>query len=105
MTAKFPFNDLHSFKDYVGFVRLCAPELFPTRDGLGPEDQWSLELAFSGLRLGLQMAEQEKGSNPIFAECAHFVDEAEKSYLAGNVRTGFTYLDNVKKLLSRIPTR
>lgn len=33
MAAKFPFNDLHSFKDYVGFVRMCAPELFPYREG------------------------------------------------------------------------
>ncbi len=104
MAARFPFSDLHSFKDYVGFVCLCAPELFPVREGLGPEDQWTLELAFAGLRLGLEMAEKEKGPKPVFIECAHFVDEAEKSYQAGDVRAGFTYLDNVKKLLAKVPS-
>ena len=44
--AKFPFTDLHSFKDYVGFVQLCAPNRFPRRDGVSAEEQWTLDLAF-----------------------------------------------------------
>jgi hypothetical protein len=51
MAAAFPFSDLHSFKDYVGFVKLCAPDSFLVREGVGPSDQWTLELAFEGLRL------------------------------------------------------
>ncbi len=105
MAAKFPFNDLHSFKDYVGFVRICAPDLFPEREGVGHEDQWTLDLAFSGLRLGLQMAEQEKGPRSVFTDCAYFIEEAEKSYRAGDMRAGFTHLDNVRKLLARVPSQ
>jgi hypothetical protein len=57
--AEFPFSDLHSFKDYVGFVKLCAPDKFAPREGVSPADQWTLDLAFAGLRLGLRMAIEE----------------------------------------------
>lgn len=63
MAAAFPFSDLHSFKDYVGFVKICASTELPQREGVGPDDQWTLDLAFVGLRLGLEMATQEKGEN------------------------------------------
>ena len=51
--ATFPFSDLHSFKDFVFVVRMCAPDHFPAREGLCADDQWSLDLAFKGLREGL----------------------------------------------------
>jgi hypothetical protein len=105
MAAKFPFSDLHSFKDYVSFVRMCAPDLFPMREGVGPEDQWTLDLAFRGLRLGLSMAVEEKGERPVFADCAAFIDDAERYYREGDVRGGFTALENVRKLLARVPTQ
>jgi hypothetical protein len=52
MAAKFPFTDLHSFKDYVGFVKTCASGKFPVRVSALPIDSG---LAFEGLRLGLRM--------------------------------------------------
>jgi hypothetical protein len=105
MAARFPFTDLHSFKDYVVFVKMCAPDLFPEREGVGPENQWTLDLAFIGLRLGLEMAEKQKGQRPVFSDCARLVDEAERSYRAGDRRGGFTSLDNVRKLLGRVPSQ
>jgi hypothetical protein len=36
--ADFPFSDLHSFKDYIGFVQLCAPDRFPRREGIPPAE-------------------------------------------------------------------
>ena len=64
--GKFPFSDLHSFKDYVGFVKLCAPDMFPLREGVQLEDQWTLDLAFEGLRHGIDLAILEKGNHPRF---------------------------------------
>ena len=66
MAAAFPFSDLHSFKDYVGFVKIAAPDRFRPREGVGPADQWTLDLAFEGLRLGLKMAAEEKGERAEF---------------------------------------
>ena len=103
--AKFPFTDLHSFKDYVGFVRLCAPDLFPEREGMGPEDQWSLDLAFEGLRYGLKLARKEKGERQVFSDCERLVSEAYDLYRAGRVRDGFSKLDQVKKLLKTVPSQ
>jgi hypothetical protein len=102
--AKFPFNDLHSFKDYVGFVKLCAPDMFPQRVGVSPDDQWNVDLAFKGLREGLSMAAVEKGPRPVFAECEALVDEAYREYAAGDIKGGYMKLDEVYQRLKEIPS-
>ena len=103
--AKFPFSDLHSFKDYVGFARICATDLFPVREGVGPEYQWTLDLAFRGLREGLALAIEEKGDKPVFHECERLVDDAYSEYRAGNKREGFFKLDEVSKLLKKVASQ
>ena len=61
MKARFPFSDLHGYKDYVVFVQTYLPDRFHHREGVGPEEQWTLDLAFEGLRHGLDLAVAEKG--------------------------------------------
>ncbi len=102
--AHFPFSDLHSFKDYVGFVKLCAPDMFPPREGVGPDEQWTLDLAFEGLRLGLKMAVAEKGPKPVFAACQELVDAAYAHYREGRMREGFLKLEEMQKLLKKVPS-
>jgi hypothetical protein len=103
--AKFPFTDLHSFKDYVGFVKLCAPNHFPKRDGVVPEEQWTLDLAFEGLRLGLTMATEEKGQLSVFVQCGQLIDEARTDYAQGRLREASIKLQDVQKLLKKIPSQ
>lgn len=103
--TRFPFNDLHSFKDFVVFVRMCAPSQFPAREGARPEDQWTLELAFRGLREGLSQAAQEKGQREEYDQCAKLVDEAYVHYESGRRKEGFVALDQVHKILSKMRTR
>jgi hypothetical protein len=105
MRAKFPFSDLHSFKDYLGFVGLCAPDMFPDREGVGPEDKWTLDLAFFGLREGLKLSATEKGSLGVFTECENLVGEAYEAYRAGQIKDGYSKLAQVKKLLSCVPSQ
>jgi hypothetical protein len=105
MMAKFPFNDLHSFKDYVGFVKLCAPDMFPEREGLAQEDQWTLGLAFEGLRDGMKLAIAEKGDRPVFRECCVLIEDAKSAYLLNNIREGYLKLDGVSNLLKKISTQ
>ncbi|HWB59432.1 MAG TPA: hypothetical protein VG733_08070 [Chthoniobacteraceae bacterium] len=102
--AQFPFTDLHSFKDYVGFVKLCSPDEFPFRDGASPEEQWTLDLAFKGLRFGLALSVKEKGERPAFEECRRLVEDAYKHYRDGDKRQGFFALEEVCKLLRKIPS-
>lgn len=89
MAARFPFSDLHSFKDYVGFVKICAPDRFPQREGVGLADQWTLDLAFEGLRLGLEMATEEKGEREEFAKGRALVEDAYAACRDGRMRDGF----------------
>jgi hypothetical protein len=106
MTAHFGFTDLHSFKDYVGFVKLCAPDEFPAEDWrTDPADQWTLELAFDGLRLGLNMAVEEKGDRQEFMRSKSLVEDAYTAYREGRMRDGFFKLAEVQKLLKEVPSQ
>ena len=102
--TRFPFNDLHSFKDYVVFVRMCAPNRFPAREGVPPQDQWTLDLAFRGLREGLSQAIEEKGQRNEFDEFSMLVDQAYDHYLAGRRKEGFLTLDQAHKILKKVRT-
>ena len=105
MARNFGFSDLHSFKDYVGFVKLCAPDRFPVEDWAGPDDQMTLDLAFEGLRLGLAMASEEKGQRVEFTQGKALVEEAYSAYKEGRVRDGFFKLAQLQKLLKKVPSR
>ena len=105
MAAHFGFTDLHSFKDHVGFVQICAPDRFHPREGVGPDDQWTLDLAFEGLRLGLRMAVEEKGERHEFTRGSSLVEEAYGAYSAGRMRDGFFKLEELQKLLRRVPSQ
>jgi hypothetical protein len=103
--AKFPFTDLHGFKDYVIYVQTYLPDSFPPRQAVGPEDQWTLDLAFRGLREGLALAVKEKGDKPVFHDCERLVEDAYEQYRAGNRREGFFKLEEVNKLLKKVPSQ
>jgi hypothetical protein len=105
MAAAFPFSDLHSFKDYVGFVQICASTKFPMREGVGPADQWTLDLAFDGLRMGLRMAAEEKGEREEFVRGRTLVEDAYAAYRDGRVRDGFFKLEELQKVLKKVPSR
>jgi hypothetical protein len=102
--TNYGFSDLHSFKDFVVFVYLCAPDEFPVRDYRSPEDQWNLELAFQGLRDGLQLTSKEKGELPVLASCRAMVEEAYIHYREGRSRDGCLKLQEMEKLLKKIPS-
>jgi hypothetical protein len=103
--ARFPFTDLHSFKDYVVFVQTYSPDRFRPREGVGQSDQWTLDLAFEGLRQGLSMAVNEKGELPEFMTCRRLVEDAYGHYQKGQKREGFFILEEVQKLLKKVPSQ
>lgn len=103
--AYFGFTDLHSYKDYVTFVRLCAPNEFPIETDLEPDEQMTLDRAFDGLRFGLDLTAQEKGDLPVLATCRTLVEEAYVHYREGRVREGFFTLEAMRKLVRKIPSQ
>ena len=49
----FGFDDVHAFKDYLGMVLCCAPDLFIEEEWLPPDQQMNLERALKGCGTGL----------------------------------------------------
>ena len=85
--TNFPFNDLHSFKDFVVFVQMRAPNNFPLREGVPSEDQWTLDLAFRGLRDGLALAVAENMIGlPSGIVCASSVKPTQSTKLVDVVK-------------------
>jgi hypothetical protein len=105
MARHFGFSDLHSFKDYVVFVQSYLPDEFPPRDCAGPDEQWTLDLAFDGLRLGLRMAVEEKGERDEFTQGESLVEEAYAAYRDGRKRDGFFKLEELQTLLKEVPSQ
>ncbi len=105
MARQFGFSDLHSFKDYVVWVQTGASTKFPVEEWASPDDQMTLDLAFEGLRLGLKMAVEEKGERAEFTRGRALVEEAYAAYRDGNVRDGFFKLEELQKLLKKVPSR
>jgi hypothetical protein len=104
MAAHFGFTDLHSFKDYVVFVQTCLPDRFHPREGVGPDDQWTLDLAFEGLRLRLRMSVEEKGERDEFKRGESLIEDAYICYRDGKIREGFFKLEELQKLLKKVPS-
>ncbi len=103
--AHFGFTDLHSFKDFVAFVRLCAPSDFPVEDYLKPDEQMNLDRAFDGLRYGLKLTAEEKGDLPVLATCRALVEEAYALYRDDRMRDGYFKVQEMEKLLKKIPSQ
>jgi hypothetical protein len=102
--AYFGFTDLHGFKDFVVEVLAGAPDDFMEMDWLAPEEQMNLDRAFVGLRYGLGLALTEKGDSDTLARCRALVDDAYADYDAGRDHAGQLKLEEVEKLLKRLPT-
>ena len=101
----FGFRDLHGFKDFVGYVILCAPEMFPVDDWRTPDQQMNLDRAFIGLRYGLKLTAQEKGESALLAKCREMVEEAYGLYQAGQDHAGQCKLEEMDKLLMTLPSQ
>lgn len=101
----FAFKDLHGFKDFIGSVILCAPDMFPVRDWRGPDEQMNLDRAFIGLRYGLKLTAQEKGESPLLAKCRELVEEAYGLYRARQDHAGQLKLEEMDKLLMTLPSQ
>lgn len=74
-------NDLFNL---IGYVVLCAPDKFPVRDYLAPDEQMNLDRAFDQLRLGVEIAYpadfHPKKSGALYS----LLDKSLSAYRAGD---------------------
>jgi hypothetical protein len=102
---KWHFTDLHSFKDFVVFVQLCAPDNFPPREGVPHSEQWTLALAQEALEHGLRIAASEGVNESVLSECKGHFDKAFGYYRAANLHDGFKSMESALRILLRVPTK
>jgi hypothetical protein len=105
MQSKFPFDDLHAFKDFIVFVRMCAPDSFPLREGVPQSEQWTLDLAFEGLSAGLAMARKQGASASVILECQTLFRQALEHYHGGRKRDGFEAVEKASRAFRKIRTQ
>ena len=103
--ARGGFHDLHSFKDFVTMVVVCAPDQFMHEDWRAADDQLNLDRAFAGLRYGLDLTAKEKGESPLLAQCRELVEAAHADYIAGREREGRAKMQAMEKLLKKLPSQ
>ena len=99
------FHDLQSFKDFVTIVVVCAPDQFLHEDWRSNDDQMNLERAFASLRYGLDLTAKEKGESPLLTQCRELVEAAYTEYAAGRNREGRAKMQEMEKLLKKLPSR
>ena len=100
----FGFDDVHAFKDYLGMVLCCAPDLFIEEEWLPPDQQMNLERAFEGLRYGFDLVEWEFDGAKA-APMRQLAGEALVAYRKGDDRGGQAKLESAEKLLRRLRTQ
>jgi hypothetical protein len=98
------FHDLHSFKDFVGMVVVCAPDQFIPEDWRPADEQLNLNSAFVALRYGLQLTTREKGKSALLDRCRQLVEESFAAYKAGRDREGQRILEEMESLINQLPS-
>jgi hypothetical protein len=99
--AFFGFRNLNGFKDFLGYVQLCAPDLFPADDWRGPDEQMTLDRAFAGIRYGLGLVEKLGCNMVVLSRCQVLVKESYADYRAGKNRAGLQKLETIDELLQQ----
>ena len=77
-------TNIDSLYDFIGYVVLCAPDGFPQRDYLPPQEQMNLELAFEELRNGIDLGSRENPESDSSKLLSKLLDESFSLYKAGN---------------------
>jgi hypothetical protein len=74
-------------------------------DFLAPDEQMTLDRAFDGLRYGLDLTAKEKGELPVLETCRRMVEEAYEHYRADRMREGYFKLQEMEKILKKLPSQ
>lgn len=96
-----PLKSVDALYDFIATVVLCAPDRFPVRDYLPPDQQMNLERAFEKLRGGIDVAYPEVYYEVKRRELGAILDGAYAAYQAGDkiegARLVHEFQDNIFK--------
>lgn len=93
---------LGELKDVIAYVMAYAPDRFPHRDYLGPEEQVDLHSIFNQVREGFEDIAISRGESVVVQQCRHGIEDAYQSYRSGDRKAGFLAIQDVLHKLSDI---
>ena len=94
-------RDTQSFKDFVGYVVLSAPDSFDEEDYLQPDQQMNLERAFAELRKGFDLIKPRKLIDEKGEAALSMLEQSLNSYRAGDIVRGAHLLQELRAFLFR----
>jgi len=92
-------RDIDSFYNFIGYVVLTAPNRFPVEDYLPPDEQMTLDRAFTELRQGLQLVDPEVADEKKRAKLSALLDDSLGAYRSGDEVTGARLLNDFEALI------
>ena len=102
-SSYYGFSDLNGFKDFVGYVRLCAPDIFPVDEWLTSDEQMDLDRAFEGLDYGFKLLLREGFDPEFIAKLVAISFESLQHFKSGNESSGHRCLKELDTLLGALP--
>lgn len=79
---------ISEYREFLSYVLLYGPDEFPEEDYLEPEDQMSLEKAFSELRRAFPMIKQRVKEEDTLAMLKELLEISYEAYKSGEDRKG-----------------
>lgn len=92
-------HDIDSFYNFIGYVRLTAPDRFPVRDYLKPDQQMNLDRAFAELRNGLQLVDPEVADEKKRAQLSALLEDSLSAYRSSDDIKGAHLLNDFEALI------
>lgn len=96
-------NNLEEFRRLLHVTVICAPDKFPVRDFLKPEDQLNLESAFRDLIGGLIFVEGYVSDTGLI-EVKSMLESSLISYRNGQAMEGAHFLQDAEDLVFGKPS-
>ena len=85
--------------DFIGYVFVCAPDQFPERDFLEPNEQMNLERAFAELNSSLDSLDQEVVTPAKRPRLVELLDRSLAAYRGGDRFGGAHLLQDFQDLI------
>ena len=93
---------LSELKDTIAYVMAYAPDRFPYRDYLPPDQQMDLDRAFDQLREEFDDVAKGRGESTEINQCRNGIEDAYKNYRKEDMKTGFLTIQDVLHVLQKI---
>ena len=92
-------NSASDLYNLIGTVVLCAPDRFPVRDYLAPDDQMTLDRAFNQMRDAIEALYPEDRFKDKRSSLAQTLDGALSSYRDGDRYNGAHRLQDFQDMI------